>query len=79
MRFPGRANEGIKREETQEEEIERTTGIQPLAAEADDEDEYLDRRTGRTDSGLGTSLEEDLGRKDGVQRRRRILFGGGIR
>ncbi len=79
LRFPGRASEGIKREESQEEEIERTTGIQPLIGEADDEDEYLERRGGRTDSGLGTSLGEDVSRKEGVQRRRSRLFGGGGR
>ena len=52
----------------EEEEIERTTGIQPLVAEADDEEDYLDDRRWR-DSGIGTSLEE--GEKQGIQRRRR--------
>jgi seipin len=79
LRFPGRASEGVKREETEEEKMERTVGIQPLIGEADDEDEYVERRGGRTDSGLGTSLDEEAGRRDGVQKRRNRLFGGGGR
>lgn len=77
LRYTGR-HETVKREDedakVKEEEIERTTGIQPLIAEADDEDdEDFGERLGR-DSGLGTSLEEGDGR--GVQRRRKALFGG---
>ena len=70
LHFPGRI-ESTKNDEirikTEEEEIERTTGIQPLTAEADDEDEFDDRRW--RDSGVGTSLEE--GDRRGVQRRKR--------
>lgn len=77
LRFPlpGR-NAEIKVEETPEEHIERTTMIEPLAGEADDEDEEGHAR--RTDSGLGTSLEEGglEGRRREVQRRRSRLFGG---
>ena len=57
----------------EEEEIERTTGIHPLVAEADDEDEE-DNVAAWRDSGIGTSLEE--GDRRGVQKRRRALFGG---
>lgn len=79
LRFPGRSSEGVKTEETEEEHIERIAGIQPLVGEADDEDDYVERRGGRTDSGLGTSLGEEASRREGVQRRRRGLFGGGGR
>ncbi len=78
LRYPGRTSE-VKREESQEEEIERTTGIRSLMGEADDEDEFVEKRGGRTDSGLGTSLDEDGGRREGIQRRRNRLFGGGGR
>lgn len=78
LRFPGRSSEGVKTEQT-EEQIEWTVEIQPLAGEADDEDEYVERRGGRTDSGLGTSLDEEASRREGVQRRRNRLFGGGGR
>ena len=73
--------EALKREEEErikikeEEEIERTTGIQPLVAEADDEDEEAGDPLGWRDSGIGTSLEE--GDRRGVQRRKRNMFGGG--
>lgn len=80
LRYTGR-HDTTKREEEEarvkEEEIERTTGIPPLIAEADDEDdEDFGGSLGR-DSGLGTSLEE--GDRRGVQRRRKALFGGGGR
>ena len=78
LHFPSRA-EGRRLEEEEarikeEEEIERTTDIQPLGGEADDEDE----ETGGTgsawrDSGIGTGIEEGDGR--GVQRRRRSSHG----
>lgn len=79
LRFPGRSSDGVKREETEEEQTERTAGIQPLTGEADDEDEFVERRGGRTDSGLGTSLDDEASRREGVQRRRSRLFGGGGR
>ncbi|MCJ1389146.1 hypothetical protein MMC18_002000 [Xylographa bjoerkii] len=64
----------VKKEEV--DEIERTTEIQPLVAEADDEDEEDDAEAfSFRDSGIGTSLEE--GDRRGVQRRRKGLFGGG--
>ena len=79
LRYTGR-HDAAKREEEEarvkEEEIERTTGIQPLIAEADDEDdEDFGGALGR-DSGVGTSLEE--GDRRGVQRRK-ALFGAGNR
>lgn len=52
--------------------LEETTGIQPLAAEADDEDEgYAGSSTWR-DSGIGTGIEED---RRGVPRRRKSSWG----
>ena len=66
----------VKKEEV--DEIERTTGIQPLVAEADDEDEEDDAEVfSFRDSGIGTSLDE--GDRRGVQRRRKGLFGAGGR
>lgn len=73
----------IKKEEEpdEEEKILQATNIQPLTnAEADDEDEDADfviegRAGGRSDSGLGTSLESSAGRTDGVKRRRSRGFG----
>ena len=79
LRFPGRSSDGVKKEETEEEQLERTAGVQPLIAEADDEDDFVERRAGRTDSGLGTSLDDEASRRNGVQRRRSRLFGGGGR
>lgn len=77
LRYTGR-HETVKRDDgdarVKEEEIERTTGIQPLIAEADDEDDEDFGETLGRDSGLGTSLEE--GDRRGVQRRRKALFGG---
>ena len=78
LRFPGRSSD-VKREETEDEAFEKSSGVQHLMGEADDEDDDPERRSGRTDSGLGTSLEEDGGRSRGVQRRRNRLFGGGGR
>ena len=72
-------NEAIKREGegmagVKEEEIARTTGIQPLVAEADDEEDDEDRDLlSWRDSGIGTSLEEGDGRR---AQRRRPLVGG---
>lgn len=80
LRYTGR-HDAAKREDEEarvkEEEIERTTRIQPLIAEADDEDDDDFGETLGRDSGLGTSLEE--GDRRGVQRRRKALFGGGGR
>ena len=72
-------NEAIKREgegmaRVKEEEIVRTTGIQPLVAEADDEEDDEDRDLlSWRDSGIGTSLEEGDGRR--VQKRRPLVGG----
>ena len=56
----------IKNED--EDNLERAADIQPLGAEADDEDEgYAGSSTWR-DSGIGTGIDED---RRGVQRRRR--------
>ncbi len=58
------ANEG----ERQVDEVIRSTGLQPLIAEADDEDEGIST-PGFRDSGIGTSLDEiQRGR---VQRRKK--------
>ncbi|KAI9704229.1 MAG: hypothetical protein M1836_007090 [Candelina mexicana] len=68
-------------DEDEQEEIERTTALQPLTGEADDEedDDILDlgaSRDRRSDSGLGTSMDESAARREGVQRRRTRVFGG---
>ncbi|KAI9724421.1 MAG: hypothetical protein M1812_000489 [Candelaria pacifica] len=68
-------------DEDEQEEIERTTAIEPLIGEADDEedDDILDlgaSRDRRSDSGLGTSMDDSAARREGVQRRRTRLFGG---
>ena len=68
------------KQEQEEEDIERTTNIEPLTGEADDEDEEgdddADFPANWRDSGLGTSFDEGE-RRRAVQRRRRALFGGG--
>jgi hypothetical protein len=53
--------------EREEEDVGRTAAIQPLLAEADDEDE--DDFDSWRDSGIGTSLDD--GARRGMQRRRR--------
>ncbi|KAL8994307.1 MAG: hypothetical protein Q9169_005680 [Polycauliona sp. 2 TL-2023] len=58
------ADEGVK----QEDEYIQSTGLLPLAAEADDEDEGVET-SGFRDSGIGTSLDESQRRR--VQRRKR--------
>ena len=68
-----KVEEAIKKEE----EIESTTGIQPLLAEADDEDEDEDRDIPWRDSGIGTSLDE--GERQNLQRRKKAFFGGRTR
>lgn len=71
-------DEDVKIKKEEMEEMERTTGIQRLTTEADDEDEEDDHEAWSfRDSGIGTSLEEGDAR--GVQRRRKGLFGGGGR
>ncbi|MCJ1281670.1 hypothetical protein MMC26_000992 [Xylographa opegraphella] len=66
----------VKQEEA--DELERTTRVQPLVAEPDDEDEDDDAEFfSFRDSGIGTSLDE--GDRRAVQRRRKALFGGGGR
>ncbi|KAI4120995.1 MAG: hypothetical protein LQ338_006627 [Usnochroma carphineum] len=75
LHFTGRAEGDDRQGEEQvkqEEDVMQTTGVQPLIAEADDEDEGAET-TGFRDSGIGTSLEED--RREQVQRRRKALFG----
>ena len=71
-REQGAADEKVKREQ---DSVMASTSIQPLGAEADDEEDEdeLGVRSWR-DSGIGTSLEEG-DRKSNVQRRRRSLFG----
>jgi seipin len=61
----------VKDEADSEEYIIDETAIQPLTAEADDEDEEdLEvYRGGRTDSGIGTSFSE-TGERSGLARRR---------
>jgi seipin len=66
LQFLGRRQSDGAR--VKEEEIESTTGIQPLLAEADDEEEFDDDLSWR-DSGIGTG-REDRGRHT-VQRKRR--------
>lgn len=65
----GRSEDVVKKEE---EDVIQSTRVQPLIAEADDEDEGTET-TGFRDSGIGTSLEED--RRAQVQKRRKALFG----
>jgi seipin len=93
LRFPlrGQGAEIKQESEPPEEEVEKTTAIEPLTAagEADDEDEEEEEEeeeeekeeegpARRTDSGIGTSLDEGFeGRRREVQRRRSRLFGGG--
>ena len=79
LQFTGRPSPVKKKEDEEikreEDELVGSTGIQPLIAEADDEDdEAAEAMSGWRDSGLGTGLEED--RMSGVQRRRKALMGG---
>lgn len=76
LHFTGRNDfkreEEIKREE---DEIMRSTEVQPLAAEADDEDDDMSQETiGFRDSGIGTGLDDE--RLASVQRRRKALMNG---
>lgn len=74
LHFAGRKDvkkeEEIKREE---DEVMRSTGVQPLAAEADDEEDDISQETtGFRDSGIGTGLDDE--RLASVQRRRKALM-----
>ena len=76
LHFTGRKDvkkeQEIKREE---DEVMRSTQLQPLAAEADDEDDDMSQETGGfRDSGIGTGLDEE--RLANVQRRRKALMNG---
>jgi len=79
LHFSGR-RDAVKKEEDEEikredDEVMRSTGIQPLSAEADDEgDDVTEEMSGWRDSGIGTGIEED--RAAGVQRRRKALMSG---
>ena len=74
LHFAGR-NDVVKREEEikrEEDEVLRSAGVQPLAAEADDEDDddgFSQGTSGFRDSGIGTGLDEE--RLASVQQRRR--------
>ena len=82
LHFSGRRRDIIKKEEEGEEgfedEVLRSTEVQPLAAEADDEDEEEDDdeisqgTSGFRDSGIGTGLDDE--RLASVQRRRKGLM-----
>ncbi|KAI4221360.1 MAG: hypothetical protein L6R36_006966 [Xanthoria steineri] len=71
LHFAGReesARRGSNEGEKQVDEVIQSTGLQPLIAEADDEDEGIEI-SGFRDSGIGTSLDEiQRGR---VQRRKK--------
>ncbi|CAO1601732.1 hypothetical protein XANCAGTX0491_005374 [Xanthoria calcicola] len=71
LHFAGReesARRGSNEGEKQVDEVIQSTGLQPLLAEADDEDEGIET-SGFRDSGIGTSLDEiQRGR---VQRRKK--------
>lgn len=56
------------KDEDSEDYVLDETSIQPLAAEADDESEDFGGKSGRTDSGIGTSFSE--GGRRGLSRRR---------
>ena len=76
LHFSGRKDvkkeEEIKREE---DEVLRSTQVQPLAAEADDEEDDVSVETsGFRDSGIGTGLDDE--RLASVQRRRKALMNG---
>lgn len=79
LHFTGRGlvkeeeDDEIKREE---EEVMRSTDIQPLVGEADDEDDdTMGELSGWRDSGIGTGLDEE--RLASVQRRRKAMMGSG--
>jgi hypothetical protein len=79
LQFIGRSGSAKKEEDEQvkreEDEVVRSTGIQPLVTEADDEDDEAAEATSSwRDSGLGTGIDEE--RIASVQRRRKALMGG---
>ncbi|KAL8675826.1 MAG: hypothetical protein Q9186_007571 [Xanthomendoza sp. 1 TL-2023] len=71
LTFTGReggAHRGGDAQVKQEDEVLESTGVQPLIAEADDEDDTIGTSAFR-DSGIGTSLDE--GQRARVQRRKK--------
>ena len=76
LHFTGRKD--VKREEEikrEEDIVLRSAESQPLAAEADDEDDDVSQETsGFRDSGIGTGLDDE--RLASVQRRRKALMNG---
>ncbi|KAL8658238.1 MAG: hypothetical protein Q9226_001148 [Calogaya cf. arnoldii] len=71
LRFTGREEEvrrGGDERVKQEDEVIESAGLQPLMAEADDEDEGIET-SGFRDSGIGTSLDES--QRARVQRRKK--------
>ncbi|KAL9070384.1 MAG: hypothetical protein Q9161_004943 [Pseudevernia consocians] len=76
LHFTGRKD--IKKEEEikrEEDEILRSAGVEPLSAEADDEDDDMSQETsGFRDSGIGTGLDDE--RLASVRRRREALMNG---
>ncbi|KAL8699991.1 MAG: hypothetical protein Q9201_005686 [Fulgogasparrea decipioides] len=76
LHFTGRREDvsGVDNgEAVKEEDVVQSMGIQPLSAEADDEDDDFEAASGFKDSGIGTSLDE--GQRAQLQRRRKLLFG----
>lgn len=73
LHFAGRKkeeDEDIKREQ---DEVMNSADLQPLAGEADDEDDDdLGDISGWRDSGIGTGMDED--RRAGIQRRRKAMM-----
>jgi seipin len=65
------------KDEDSEEYIMDETAIQPLTAEADDESEVFGGKSGRTDSGIGTSFSEGGERNLSRRRSRGGIAGGG--
>ena len=65
----------IKKEEDEPGLSAAVAAMQPLTAEADDEDDFEDAGGSWRDSGVGTSLDEE--RRTGVQRRRKAVMGPG--
>lgn len=73
LHFSGRKD--VKREEEIKREVDdvlRSTEVQPLATEADDEDDDMSQEvSGFRDSGIGTGLDDE--RLASVQRRRKAM------
>ncbi|KAI4196408.1 MAG: hypothetical protein LQ350_006594 [Teloschistes chrysophthalmus] len=66
----GREEDPVKKEE-EEEVLQTTSVVQPLGAEADDEDDDFGVASGFKDSGIGTSLDEAQRTAQAQQRRRK--------